>query len=232
VDTARQCLALRPDRFSVFGYAHVPGFKKHQRKIDETVLPESAERQEQADAIARTLIEGGYRQIGMDHFALPDDAMARARQARVLRRNFQGYTTDDNDILIGFGASAIGQLPQGYVQNDPVLGSYCEAIREGRLATVRGYALQPDDRLRAAIIERLMCDFEVDLGAICERHGASAGVLLKSASRLNALAEDGVIILEGTRLRIPDEAHFLVRSVASAFDTHMDSQAKLHSRAV
>jgi oxygen-independent coproporphyrinogen-3 oxidase len=158
--------------------------------------------------------------------------MTTAQETHDLHRNFQGYTTDASDILIGFGASAIGQLPQGYVQNDPVLGSYCEAIRDGRLATVRGYALQPDDRLRAAIIERLMCDFEVDLDAICARHGASAGVLLQSAPRLAALVDDGVVTLDGAHLRIADDARFLVRSVASAFDTHMDAQAKLHSRAV
>ena len=232
IDTALQCLALRPDRFSVFGYAHVPGFKKHQRKIVEAILPDSAARQEQADAIAQTLIEAGYRRIGMDHFALPDDDMAKMQQTNALHRNFQGYTTDDNDILIGFGASAIGQLPQGYVQNDPVLGNYCDAIREGRLATVRGYALQDDDRLRAAIIERLMCDFAVDLDAVCALHGASADVVLRSAPRLDALVEDGVVTVKGAHLRIADDAHFLVRSVASAFDTHMDAQAKLHSRAV
>lgn len=232
IDTVRQCLSLRPDRFSVFGYAHVPGFKKHQRKIDATALPGSTERHEQAEAIAVTLRDAGYEQIGLDHFALPDDAMARAAATGTLHRNFQGYTTDASDTLIGFGASAIGQLPQGYVQNDPALGSYRESIRDGRLATVRGYALHNDDRLRADIIERLMCDFEADLGAICARHDKSAAALLQSASRLTALVEDGVVTLDGTHLRLADDAHFLVRSVASCFDTHMDAQAKLHSRAV
>lgn len=232
IDTVRQCVALRPDRLSVFGYAHVPSFKKHQRKIDEAFLPGSAERQDQADAIAQALTEAGYRRIGLDHFALPGDAMVTAADTHALHRNFQGYTTDSSDLLIGFGASAIGQLPQGYVQNDPVLGSYADAIRDGRLATVRGYALQGDDRLRAEIIERLMCDFEADLGAICARHGASSDMVLLSASRLATLIDDGVVTLDGAHLRIAADARFLVRSVAACFDTHMDAEAKLHSRAV
>ena len=112
LDTVARCVALRPDRFSVFGYAHVPAFKKHQRKIDESALPGSRERYEQACAIAEALTAAGYLQVGLDHFALPGDAMAVAFREGRLRRNFQGYTTDANDVLIGFGASAIGCLPR------------------------------------------------------------------------------------------------------------------------
>jgi oxygen-independent coproporphyrinogen-3 oxidase len=118
LDTVRRCVELRPDRFSVFGYAHVPTFKKHQRKIRDASLPDSLERLDQSDAIANALKEAGYLQIGLDHFALPDDAMAVALRDGKLRRNFQGYTTDASNILLGFGASAIGHLPQGYVQNE------------------------------------------------------------------------------------------------------------------
>ena len=232
LDTVRRSVELRPDRFSVFGYAHVPAFKKHQRKIDEAVLPDSLERHDQACAIADALREAGYLQVGLDHFALPDDAMAVAFREGRLRRNFQGYTTDASDVLIGFGASAIGQLPQGYVQNEVQIRGYSEAIAAGRLATVKGYALTDDDRLRADIIERIMCDFGADLAPICARHGAAAETVLNSAPRLQDLIADGVVALDGTSLAVQRDSRFLVRSVAAAFDAHLDRARERHSRAV
>jgi oxygen-independent coproporphyrinogen-3 oxidase len=232
IDTVRRCLELAPERFSVFGYAHVPSFKQHQRKINEAYLPDSAARHDQACAIANALKEAGYVQIGLDHFALPDDPMARAFQEQKLRRNFQGYTTDGSEVLLGFGASAIGHLPQGYVQNEVQVPAYSKAIAEGRLATVKGYGLTDDDRLRADIIERIMCDFGADLGEICARHGSESDAMLKSAPRLESLISDGVISLDGDRLEVANDSRFLVRSVAAAFDAHLDAAKHRHSRAV
>jgi len=232
LDTVRRCVELRPDRLSVFGYAHVPSFKKYQRRIDEAWLPDSRARYDQACAIANALGEAGYVQIGLDHFALPGDAMAIAFQEGRLRRNFQGYTTDGGDVLIGFGASAIGHMPQGFVQNEVAIHGYEESIAAGRLATVKGYALTDDDRLRADIIERIMCDFGVDLDAVCARHGSAAEAMLDSAPRLQALISDGVVALDGASLAVKDDSRFLVRSVAAAFDAHLDASKQLHSRAV
>lgn len=232
LDTVRRTLALAPNRFSVFGYAHVPDFKKHQRMINEAALPDGLARHDQACAIANALKEAGYVQIGLDHFARPDDSMAVAFEQRTLRRNFQGYTTDKSEILLGFGASAIGHLPQGYVQNEVQIGAYAQSIAAGRLATAKGYGLTDDDRLRADIIERIMCEFSADLGDICARHGAEAGAMLKSASRLKPLISDGVVRLEGDRLAVATDSRFLVRSVAAAFDAHLDPGKQLHSRAV
>lgn len=231
LDTVRRCLELRPDRFSVFGYAHVPGFKKHQRKINDTCLPDSPERYDQSCAIANALKESGYVQIGLDHFALADDSMARAFKEGRLRRNFQGYTTDASDMLLGFGASAIGHLPQGYVQNEVRTLVYSDLVSSGRLATIRGYALTEDDRLRADIIEQIMCQYSVDLGAICARHGALPE-MLRSSPRLKTLISDGVVRLEGNRVTVAEDSRFLIRSVAAAFDAHLDSSKQLHSRAV
>ncbi|QPF92914.1 oxygen-independent coproporphyrinogen III oxidase [Bradyrhizobium commune] len=232
LDTVRRSLALAPDRFSVFGYAHVPGFKRHQRMIDEAVLPDGLARHDQACAIAGTLKDAGYVQIGLDHFARPDDAMAVAFEERTLRRNFQGYTTDRGEVLLGFGASAIGRLPQGYVQNEVQIGAYGQSIAGGRLATAKGYGLTDDDRLRADIIERIMCEFGADLGEICARHGAGLDAMLTSASRLKPLISDGVVKLDGDRLAVAHDSRFLVRSVAAAFDAHLDPAKQLHSRAV
>jgi oxygen-independent coproporphyrinogen-3 oxidase len=232
LDTVRRSLELGPDRFSVFGYAHVPAFKKHQRMINEAVLPDGLGRHDQACAIANALKEAGYVQIGLDHFARPGDSMAVAFEQRTLRRNFQGYTTDKGEILLGFGASAIGHLPQGYVQNEVQIGAYAQSIAAGHLATAKGYGLTDDDRLRADIIERIMCEFSADLGDICARHGAEAGAVLKSASRLKPLISDGVVRLDGDRLAVAKDSRFLVRSVAAAFDAHLDPAKQLHSRAV
>ena len=231
-DTVRQCLELRPDRLSVFGYAHVPTFKTHQRKIDEIVLPDGAERYLQANTIASSLVAAGYRQIGLDHFALPEDSLTTAQAAGCLHRNFQGYTTDTSDVLIGFGASAIGRLDQGYVQNDPMTRSYCTQINGGDLATRKGYALTADDRLRADIIERVMRDFRVDLQQISARHGTTPDALLRSATRLPALMADGIAHLDGPVLSIADDARHLVRSVASVFDAYLGASGPVYSRAV
>ncbi len=232
LDTVRRALMLAPDRFSVFGYAHVPSFKKHQRMIKESFLPDGPARHDQACAIANALNEAGYVQIGLDHFARPDDPMAVACEERTLRRNFQGYTTDKGEVLLGFGASAIGHLPQGYVQNEVQIGAYSHSVAAGRLATAKGYGLTHYDRLRAEIIERIMCDFSADLGAICARHGAMPEAMLNSAPRLKPLISDGVVKLDGDRLAVTDDSRFLVRSVAAAFDAHLDAAKQLHSRAV
>ena len=232
LNTVRRALTLAPGRFSVFGYAHVPGFKRHQRMINEGLLPDGLARHDQACAIANALKEAGYVQIGLDHFARPDDSMAMAFQERTLRRNFQGYTTDRSEVLLGFGASAIGHLPQGYVQNEVQIGAYSDAIAAGHLATTKGYGLTDDDRLRADIIERIMCEFSADLGDICARHGAELDAMLKSAPRLEPLISDGVVRLDGDRLAVANDSRVLVRSVAAAFDAHLDPAKQLHSRAV
>jgi oxygen-independent coproporphyrinogen III oxidase len=232
LDTVRQCIELRPDRFSVFGYAHVPAFKKHQRKINEVWLPDSLGRHEQSHAMANALKKAGYVQIGLDHFALPGDAMAAALRTGTLSRNFQGYTTDASNILLGFGASAIGHLPHGYVQNEANTRAYLASIADGKLATIRGRALTDDDRLRADIIERIMCDFGVDLDHICTPYRLTPETILRASPRLSKLISDGVVQFDGTSLSLAEDSRFLVRSLAAAFDTYLDGSQQLHSRAV
>lgn len=137
INTVEAAIAMRPDRFAVFGYAHVPGFKKHQRLIDETALAGAQERNEQAEAIARALIAAGYKRVGLDHFALPGDELAIAAESGRLHRNFQGYTTDECRTLIGLGASSIGRFAEGFVQNEVPLGLYATRIADGGLATTK-----------------------------------------------------------------------------------------------
>lgn len=232
VETAAQAISLRPNRLSVFGYAHVPWMKSHQRLIDENHLPDGPARWAQMEAISDYLVTHGYRAIGLDHFAADDDEMARLDQARDLRRNFQGYTTDQADTLIGFGASAIGSLPQGYVQNAPALAHYAEAIRFSRPATARGLALSAEDRLRRDVIERIMCNLTVDLAAVARAHGSRVEAFEDALARVRDLAADGLATVEGWTITVPEAGRPMVRLVAAAFDTYLNREAVRHARAI
>ena len=225
--SAELAASLAPRRLALFGYAHVPWFKTHQKLIDEAALPGPTERLEQAQVAAETLVSLGYQAVGLDHFALPDDELAVAAREHRLRRNFQGYTSDDADALIGLGASAIGRLPQGFVQNAPDLGSYVRAVQAGRFATVKGLALSDDDRLRAGIIERLMCDLGVDLAAV-----GGAARFAGELEALAPLAAEGLLRIDGARIAMTERGRPYVRIAAAAFDAYLAASAKRHSVAV
>ena len=234
--TARRALELKADRVAVFGYAHVPWMKRHQALIPEALLPGPVARYRQLEAMHRVLIEeGGYVAVGLDHYAWPSDAMAKAAAARRLRRSFQGYTTDAAPALIGFGASSIGSLPQGYAQNAPTAAAYASEIEADRLATVRGIALSPDDRLRRAVIQRVMCDLEVDIDAVAAEHSADPGPLKAAASGGSARFEqDGLASWDGRRLVVSERGRPFVRSIAALFDLYLARQSDepRHARAV
>ncbi len=229
---AARAAGLWPQRLAVFGYAHVPWMKKHQRRIDAAALPGAVERVRQAETIGRTLLGAGYRRIGLDHFALPGDDLAAAADNGRLRRNFQGYTADPADILVGIGASAISRLPQGYVQNAVDLGGWGRKIGSGQLPTARGRGLSPEDRLRAEIIEGLMCQFETDLEGACRRHGLPRESLDDAEKALAPLVRDGLARSTGGKLRIPEAARPFARVVAAAFDGYLAPAADRHSAAV
>jgi oxygen-independent coproporphyrinogen III oxidase len=229
--TIERATLLGPDRISLFGYAHVPWFKTHQRLIDEAALPNSKRRFEQASLAREALIGAGYRAIGLDHFALPEDSLVRAAEAGSLKRNFQGYSVDDADALIGLGASAIGKLPQGYVQNAPDIGGYQRAIDEGRPATVRGLGLTQEDRLRASVIEQIMCGFGTDLDAAADRYGFAPALFDDDLERLAPLEREGLVAREGRKITVLEPGQPFVRVVASVFDAHL-AKAGRHSAAV
>jgi oxygen-independent coproporphyrinogen-3 oxidase len=231
-DTVAACLEMLPDRFAVFGYAHIPSFKKHQRMIDEGALPDGEARFAQAEAIGAALQAAGYRRIGLDHYARTSDPIVDAQREGRLRRNFQGYTTDTAEALIGFGASAIGRLPQGYVQNAIGLGEYAARISAGDLATAKGYVLTADDRLRADLIERVMCDFAVDVSSVARRHAFDPAAVFRALPRLATLQADGIVERRDYEVRVAPSARHLVRTVASAFDVYLEVPARTFSRAV
>lgn len=232
LDTVRQVASLRPDRIAVFGYAHVPGFKKHQQMIDEAALPDAAERVAQYEAIGDALAAGGYVRIGLDHFALPHDAMAQAAAAGTLRRNFQGYTTDPAGTLIGLGASSISSFRAGYVQNEVDLKAWRDAVRAGRLPTARGVALTTEDRLARDIIEALMCRGEVDLARIAAAHGMPAAACEPDPERMAELLRLGIVRRDGSRVIVAEDCRALLRVAAAAFDRYLAAGAGRHAVAV
>ncbi|WP_421738186.1 oxygen-independent coproporphyrinogen III oxidase [Caulobacter sp.] len=218
VSTLDAILTLRPERIALFGYAHVPWARPHQRLLNEAELPDAQARLAQSQAAAERLLRAGYVAIGLDHFALPEDGLGTGATAGTLRRNFQGYTTDPHPTLIGLGASSIGRLPQGFVQNVSSEVAWRAAISEGRLPVARGVALTDDDRLRGDVIERLMCDFTVDLGEVAARHGVEPSVFADDKARLATLAADGLIDLDGDRITVTPTGRAFVRVAARVFD--------------
>jgi oxygen-independent coproporphyrinogen III oxidase len=220
-DTVGQAVTLSPSRLAVFGYAHVPWMAKNQRKIDEAALPDGEARFEMAALAGGLLEKRGYQAIGIDHFALPDDSLAVAVREGRLRRNFQGYTTDQAGALIGLGASSISALPQGYAQNMVQTNDYLRAVDAGALPVAKALALTPEDVWRRAVIERLMCDFAVDLEAIALRFGLGEDAFAADYERLRPLAEDGLVQIDGAQVHITRDGQPLARVIAAAFDVYL-----------
>lgn len=239
LDTVDKTVALAPGRIALFGYAHVPWMRKHQRLIDEAALPSAAERLELVDLARAALLKAGYIAIGLDHFARHDDSMASALAKGSLKRNFQGYTTDQGEQLIGFGVSSIGRLTNGYIQTFSDVGSWRRSILAGELPIAKGLALTPDDRLRAHIIEDLMTNYECDLAAACSLHGLSLQALGDAFTALEDLVRDNLVVLDtagagpenGLTLRVTKTGRPYVRLAAAAFDAYLaDSQASGRAR--
>lgn len=232
VATVEAVLGLAPERVCLFGYAHVPWMKRHQRLIDVAALPGPAQRFDQYLAAADRLQAAGYVWIGLDHFALPGDGLAVAARERRLRRNFQGYTTDGASARLGFGPSAIGGLPQGFVQNTAAMPAYRDAVEAGALPVQRGRALSDDDRLRGAVIERLMCDMAVDLAEVCETFGAHPEVFREALDSLAGSAADGLVSIDGQRIGVTERGRPFVRAVCARFDRYLNPGEQRHARTV
>jgi oxygen-independent coproporphyrinogen III oxidase len=224
--TASLAAELGADRVSVFGYAHVPWMKPAQKAIQEAALPGAEARMVQAQEASDVLRGAGFMPIGLDHFARPGDSMAKAAASGRLRRNFQGYTTDDAPMLLGLGASSIGAVPQGYVQNIPDERGYVAAVEAGKLPVLRGLELTGEDVARRAAIERVMCDLALDFDTV------PAAVLQSALPGLQALERDGLVRLAAAWLTVPDEARPFLRHVAACFDARLNTGKGRHSAAV
>ncbi len=223
--TCREVILLGPDRVACYGYAHLPARRANQRLIDAALLPGAPERVRQQEAVAASFLAHGYQSIGIDHFALFCDPLAAAARAHRLYRNFQGYTDDAQEVLIGFGASSISRLAGGFAQNESGIEAYKARVLAGELPTRRGHAFEGDDRERARIIERLMCDFRVDLGRRA-RHYADELALLRP------LALQGLVDMRHDVIALTEKGRPFVRLVSAVFDRFRSEGERSFSSAV
>ncbi len=228
-DTIDKVLTFAPDRVALFGYAHVPWVSKRQKLIPEDALPDDLARFTMATRAGERFVEAGLTAIGIDHFARPGDDLAVALETGHLRRNFQGYTSDTCQTLIGLGASSISRLPDGYVQNAAATTAYKQRIAEGVFPGARGWQLSDQDKLHARAIEMLMCAFNLDLDALSAEFGPSAQSLLPYLEDMSQRFAPFVRLREG-RIDIAPEGRALTRIIASVLDQHVPEGVR-YSRA-
>jgi len=223
--TLDHVLEMAPDRVAVFSYAHVPWMRPNQRAFDESLLPSPVEKLRLFALAMRRFLEAGYVQIGMDHFARPDDELARARLARRLRRNFQGYTVLPAVDIVAFGITGISDVQGCYAQNLKPLARYYRRLEAGELPVERGWVLSPDDRLRRDVIHGIMCNFHLDLEAVCADHGVEARDYFKDElARLGEVEREGLVERDDLVLQLTPLGRVLVRNVAMIFDPYLGRQ--------
>ncbi|MQQ36736.1 oxygen-independent coproporphyrinogen III oxidase [Pseudomonas sp. SZ57] len=223
--TVDKVIDLQPDRLSVFNYAHLPERFMPQRRIDAADLPDAASRLLMLERTVEQLSDAGYRYIGMDHFALPDDELATAQEDLTLQRNFQGYTTHGHCDLIGLGVSAISQVGELYSQNSSDLSEYLRLLDSEQPATRRGLLCSDDDRIRRAIIQQLICHFTLDFGQIEKTFCIDFRDYFGEAwPQLLGMAGDGLITLNETGIEVRPAGRLLVRAVCMVFDTYLTRQ--------
>lgn len=221
--TIEQTLTLAPDRISLFGYAHVPWMRKHQKLVPEDALPTPELRGDMFEIASEMLINAGYVAIGLDHFAKPDDPLTLAMQNGELQRNFQGYTTDTADALLGLGVSSISSLPQGYVQNASDNSEYAKAIKAGSLPVSKGVALTDDDKDRRAIIMSLMCQLHAPVPQ--DKYAAEL-------QELQGYIEHGDVSYDAGVMTINPTAQKRLRMIASTFDHYFQDSPHRYSQAL
>jgi oxygen-independent coproporphyrinogen III oxidase len=220
--TLKTLLDSRPERFAIYGYAHMPHLFKAQRKIDAHDLPDSQTKLELLQLAVERLTDAGYRYIGMDHFAVPEDDLSRAQTAGTLHRNFMGYTTHADCDLIGLGVSAISHVGNSFSQNARDLKDWKNAIEQNRLAVSRGLEMSRDDRIRAAVIQQMMCLGHIDIGAIERRFEIDFLTYFSAAlHRLHPLATDGLVCVTGSFITATARGRLLMRVIAMCFDNYL-----------
>ncbi|WP_342617297.1 oxygen-independent coproporphyrinogen III oxidase [Rhodoferax sp. GW822-FHT02A01] len=222
--TIAQIIELRPDRIALYAYAHLPERFKPQRRINIAEIPSGGSKISMLSRSMAALMEAGYVYVGMDHFALPDDALAVAKRQGRLHRNFQGYSTQPDCDLIALGVSSIGRIGATYSQNAKTLEEYYDALDQGRFPIVRGLALTRDDLVRRAVIMALMCQGQVqyesiELAYLIEFNSYFA----KELEVLRTLVDQGLVVLEESAIQVTAKGWFFVRAVAMVFDRYLQT---------
>lgn len=228
-------IAMRPNRLAVYSYAHLPETFKAQRQLNPEDLPSADAKLALLRAAIERLTDAGYVYIGMDHFALPDDELALAQQRGSLHRNFMGYTTHADSDLIGLGVSAIAHIGDSFSQNPRDLAGWQSALDEGRLPVFRGMRLSEDDRIRADLIQQLMCQAEIPIAALERRYGIDfERYFAEDLERLRPLQDDGLVFKARERILATARGRLLLRNIAMCFDRylHRPNQTPRFSRAI
>jgi oxygen-independent coproporphyrinogen-3 oxidase len=222
--TLAQVVELRPERIALYAYAHLPERFKPQRRISTVEIPSGAAKVAMLARSMAAFIGAGYVYVGMDHFALPTDALAIAKRQGRLHRNFQGYSTQPDCDLIGLGVSSIGRIGATYSQNAKTMEEYCDYLDQGRFPVVRGLALSRDDLVRRAVIMALMCQGEVLIESIELAHLVEfRSYFAAEIEALDKLAEQGLVTMNESGIQVTAMGWFFVRAVAMVFDRYLQT---------
>jgi oxygen-independent coproporphyrinogen-3 oxidase len=225
--TLDQVLELKPDRFAIFNYAHVPWMRPAQKILEKAGLPDARTKLELLKLCIERLTREGYVYIGLDHFALPDDELVVAQRERSLQRNFQGYSTRAGVEICGFGISSISQGADSYRQNVKDIESYRAMVESDRLPVAKGYELTAEDKLRADVILRLMCDLALDYGQMSAKWGIDFETHFAGAlSQLQEPAEDGLIEFTAEGFVVTERGRLFIRNLAMCFDAYLEPAAE------
>lgn len=231
--TLKRVIELRPNRLAVFNFAYLPTMKPHHRAIDAAALPGRATKLMMQEDIIVTLTEAGYRYIGMDHFALPDDELAIAQQQGKLHRNFQGYTTGAECDLVGFGVTSISSLDRAYAQNLKELPEYEGAIERGELPASRGLRLSNDDYLRRYIINELMCNLHLSVPQLEQDFEVDFFKYFPDVEeRMAPLVIDGLVQFDPDSIDVTEQGRLFLRNIAMQFDAYLGTNDVVFSRTV
>ena len=226
-ETVDKVIDISPDRIAVFNYAHVPWLKPHQNVIKTETLPTVEEKLEIFKMTIEKLVDAGYWNIGMDHFAKKTDEMSVAQQNKTLYRNFQGYSTKAGCDLYGFGMSAIGHFKNSYHQNLKTVKEYTGAFGKNEFATTVGYRMTDDDHIRKDVIMRMMCDMELDIPATEKKHRINfRDYFASSFKKLDTFIEDGLVTIEPTKIVVHGLGRLVIRNIAMSFDAYIDEMMK------
>ena len=233
----RRAVEISPERIVTFSYAHVPWFKEHQKKLEVYHLPDANEKLTMLESAFKLITQNGYIPIGMDHYAKPDDELARALNNKTLHRNFQGYTTrEKTGQVYAFGATGISQLSGGYSQNTRSLEQYMDSLERGELPVFRGYRLSEEEKVRRRVLNEIMCNHYLDFDAVArdfKLDGERVKELVEfDPARLREFARDGLVEYSAQKVEVTSRGFFLIRNIAMQFDPLMSKPTKGYSKTI
>lgn len=232
-DTLDKVIQLRPDRLSIFNYAHLPERFKPQRRINEVDLPSPTVKLDILQLTVEKLQQAGYVYIGMDHFALETDSMVKAQQQGTLQRNFQGYSTHADTDLVAIGVSSIGSVGDSYSQNSSNIDDYTASIVAGKLPIVRGLVLTEEDLLRKQVINQLICHFRLDIPLIEQQWGISfRKYFATELAQLKSMQEEGLLTVDNNTIQVEQKGRFLIRNVCMVFDAYLEKSTVKYSKVI